>query len=76
MDIVDGLYGFFGAGDPATLLLDLLVAAVLAVSIAYLAGELYRIYAEYNQKEAPALVKPEAPEIKGQAPDARAQWRR
>ncbi len=64
MDIVEGLYGFFGAGDPATLLLDLLVAAVLAVSIAYLAGELYRIYVEYARKEAPALVKSGAPEVK------------
>ncbi len=68
MDIVDGLYGFFGAGDPATLLLDLLVAAVLAVSIAYLARELYRIYVEYNPKEAPALVRSEAPEIKARPP--------
>jgi hypothetical protein len=64
MDIVDGLYGFFGAGDPATLLLDLLVAAVLAVSIAYLARELYRIYVEYSPKEAPALVKSGMPEVK------------
>ena len=34
MDIASGLYGFFGTSDPATLLLDLLVALVLAVSIA------------------------------------------
>jgi len=60
MDIASGLYGFFGTSDPATLLLALLVAEVLAVSIAYLALELYRVYAEYTRKEAPALIKPEA----------------
>lgn len=54
MDIADGLYGFFGTSDPATLLLDMLVAVVLAVSIVYLALELYRIYVEYTRKEAPA----------------------
>jgi hypothetical protein len=56
MDIADGLYGFFGTSDPATLLLDLLVAVVLAVSIVYLALELYRIYVEYTRKEAPAPI--------------------
>jgi hypothetical protein len=64
MDIADGLYGFFGTSDPATLLLDLLVAAVLAVAVVYLALELYRIYLEYTRKEAPVpakeAVKPEA----------------
>jgi hypothetical protein len=56
MDIADGLYGFFGTSDPATLILDLLVAVVLAVSVAYLAMELYRIYVEYTRREAPAPV--------------------
>jgi predicted regulator of Ras-like GTPase activity (Roadblock/LC7/MglB family) len=60
MDIADGLYGFFGTSDPATLLLDLLVAVVLAVSIVYLAMELYRIYVEYTRKETPAPVAPKA----------------
>lgn len=61
MDIADGLYGFFGASDPVTFMLDLLVAAVLAVSLVYLALELYRIYGEYTRKEALApAVKPEA----------------
>ncbi|AFC99259.1 hypothetical protein Mtc_0494 [Methanocella conradii HZ254] len=65
MDIIDGLYSFFGTGDPAILSLDLLVAAVLAVSIAYLVLELCRIFAEYVGKEAaerpaekPATVPP------------------
>jgi hypothetical protein len=56
MDIADGLYGFFGTSDPATLILDLLVAVVLAVSVAYLAMEIYRIYVEYTRREAPAPV--------------------
>lgn len=68
MDIADGLYGFFGASDPATLLLDFLVAAVLAVSIAYLALELYRIYVEYTRKEAPAPAKPEAAKLAAKPP--------
>ena len=63
MDIAGGLYGFFGTSDPTTLILDLLVAVVLAVSIAYLALELYRIYLEYTRKEAPAKPEPaKAPE--------------
>lgn len=53
MDIADGLYGFFGTSDPAALLTDALVAVVLAVSLVYLALELFRIYAEYSRKEAP-----------------------
>jgi preprotein translocase subunit SecY len=64
MDIADGLYGFFGTSDPATLILDLLVAVVLAVSVAYLAMELYRIYVEYTRREAPAgilYVYPQGP---------------
>lgn len=61
MDIADGLYGFFGTNDPTTLLLDLLVAVVLAVSICYLALELYRIYVEYTRKEAPRPVEMPAP---------------
>ncbi|HTY90512.1 MAG TPA: hypothetical protein VMC84_04985 [Methanocella sp.] len=70
MDIADGLYGFFGASDPATLLLDFLVAAVLAVSIAYLALELYRIYREYARKEVPATVK-ETPKPEAAKPAAK-----
>lgn len=64
MDIADGLYGFYGTSDPATLLMDVLVAAVLAVSFAYLALELYRVYGEYARKEAPpreGAVKPPMP---------------
>jgi hypothetical protein len=61
MDIADSLYGFFGTSDPATLLLDLLVAVVLAVSIVYLALELYRIYGEYAGKAAPAGKPAAAP---------------
>jgi hypothetical protein len=74
MDIVDSLYGFFGTGDTTTLVLDLFVAVVLAVSIVYLALELYRVYGEYSRKEAPAPIvaapppmevmkAPEAPKI-------------
>jgi hypothetical protein len=63
MDIADGLYGFFGTSDPATLILDLLVAVVLAVSIVYLALELYRIYVEYTRKEVPVIKKTEAPNV-------------
>ena len=61
MDIADGLYGFFGTNDPTTFLLDLLVAVVLAVSICYLALELYRIYVEYTRKEAPRPIEMPAP---------------
>ncbi len=68
MDIADGLYGFFGTSDPATLLLDLLVAVVLAVSIVYLVLELYRIYVEYTRKEAPAIKAPKA--AHGPVPEA------
>ncbi len=61
MDFASSLYGFFGTSDPATLILDLLVAVVLAVSIVYLVLELYRIYAEYARKEAPPVIsKPPA----------------
>jgi hypothetical protein len=71
MDIADSLYGFFGTSDPATLLLDLLVAVVLAVSIVYLALELYRIYGEYTGKEAPAPEAPPPMEVmKAPAPEA------
>jgi len=65
MDIADSLYGFFGTSDRATLLLDLLVAVVLAVSIVYLALELYRIYGEYTRKEvaAPTIAAPPPVEV-------------
>jgi hypothetical protein len=55
MDIIDGLYNFFGTGDPSILMLDLLVAAILAVSIAYLVLELFRIYSEYAGRRAVEL---------------------
>ena len=57
MDIVSSLYSFFGTSDPATFMMDLLVAVVFAVSIVYLALELYRILTEYAKKEAPAAVQ-------------------
>jgi len=38
-------------------MMDLLVAVVFAVSIVYLALELYRILTEYAKKEAPAAVQ-------------------
>jgi len=71
MDIASGLYGFFGTSDPLTLLLDLLVAVVLAISIAYLALELRRVYVEYTRKEAPAPISP-APraQVKPESPKA------
>lgn len=68
MDIAGSLYGFFGTNDPATLLLDLLVAAVLAISIVYVALELYRIYGEYARKETPAAAPP--PMEAARAPEA------
>jgi hypothetical protein len=73
MDIADSLYGFFGTSDPATLLLDLLVAVVLAVSIVYVALELYRIYGEYTGKEAPAptvAAPPPMEAMRAPAPEA------
>ncbi len=67
MDIIDGLYSFFGTDSPAILALDLLVAAILAVSMAYLVLELFRIYAEYAGKRAmelpaekPSIIPPPA----------------
>jgi len=70
MDIAGGLYGFFGTSDPTALALDLLVAVVLAVSIAYLALEIYRIYVEYTRKEAPVTAKPEpARPVPAKAPE-------
>lgn len=54
--------------------MDLLVAVVLAVSIVYLALELYRIYGEYTGKEAPAGKPAETPPpmevMKALAPEA------
>ncbi len=71
MDIASSVYGFFGTSDPGTLLLDLLVAAMLAVSIVYLALELYRIYGEYAGKEAPVSVVAAAPPVEAvKAPEA------
>ncbi|HTX44274.1 MAG TPA: hypothetical protein VMC61_06050 [Methanocella sp.] len=71
MDIVDSLYGFFSTSDPATLLLELLVAVVLAVSLVYLALELYRIYREYAGKEAPAPAVSAPPPMEAmKAPEA------
>jgi hypothetical protein len=58
MDFASSLYGFFGTSDPVTLILDVLVALVLAVSIVYLVLELYRIYREYAGKEAPPAARP------------------
>lgn len=62
MDILDSVYGFFGTGDPMILILDLVVAIILAASVAFLAIELVRIYREYSRKEAPAA--PEKPALK------------
>lgn len=50
MDALGGLYSFFGTTDPAMLALDLLVAAILSISIAFLLLELIRIYTEYTRK--------------------------
>jgi len=57
MDIVSSLYSFFGTSDPTTFILDILVAVIFAVSIVYLALELYRILTEYVKKEAPPSVE-------------------
>jgi hypothetical protein len=51
-------------------LLDLLVAVVLAISIVYLALELYRIYGEYAGKKAPAGKPATAPLEVMKAPEA------
>jgi hypothetical protein len=69
MDIVSSLYSFFGTSDPATFIMDLLVAVVFAVSIAYLALELYRILTEYAKKEAPVAVQKTAAAPAAPAPN-------
>jgi len=61
MDIADGLYGFFGTNDPSTVVVDILVAVVLAVSIVYLILEAYRVLAEYTRKEVPRALEGPAP---------------
>src|SRR5208337_1173507 len=61
MDIADGLYGIFGTNDPSNVVVDILVAVVLAVSIVYLILEAYRVLAEYTRKEVPRALEGPAP---------------
>lgn len=59
---MESLYDFFGTSDGKVLATDILVALVLAVSLAFLLLEIYRIITESSKKEQPEPISVEKPE--------------
>ena len=58
MDILDSLYSFLGTNNPKIVAIDIFIAVILAISLAFLILEVVRIISEHTGKKAsPAPVK-------------------